>query len=81
VVTEGFKRGNKPKIEILRAARHTQPLCLDDDKLFALVTDTDVDLNVPKFGLEEVAGVVDLIARRFMCPSPHLEAEPAGTSL
>jgi molybdopterin-guanine dinucleotide biosynthesis protein B len=66
VVTEGFKKGNKPKIEILRAARNTQPLCSNDDKLFALVTDTNVDLGVPRFGLEEVSGVADLIERRFM---------------
>jgi len=66
VITEGFKRGNKPKIEILRAARHTEPLCTNDDKLFALVTDTAVDLGVPKFGLDAVAEVADLIERQFI---------------
>ncbi len=66
VITEGFKRGNKPKIEILRAARHTEPLCTNDDKLFALVTDTDVDLGVPKFGLDAAAEVADLIEGKFI---------------
>jgi molybdopterin-guanine dinucleotide biosynthesis protein B len=66
VITEGFKKGNKPKIEILRAARHTEPLCSNDDRLFALVTDTDVELGVPKFGLDAAADVADLIERRFI---------------
>ncbi len=71
VITEGFKKGNKPKIEILRAARHTEPLCTNDDKLFALVTDTDAELGVPKFGLEAAADVAALIERLFIRSSNH----------
>lgn len=66
VITEGFKRGNRPKIEILRAARNRTALCGDDDALFALVTDTDTDLGVPRFGLEDVGQVADLIEKRYL---------------
>jgi len=31
----------------------------------ALVTDTDVGMDVPRFGLEEIAKVADLIEKNF----------------
>lgn len=66
VITEGFKRKNKPKIEVLRAARNDSPLCRDNQDLIALVTDTDVDLGVPLFGLDDVEGLADLIEQKFL---------------
>ncbi|MFQ5484178.1 MAG: molybdopterin-guanine dinucleotide biosynthesis protein B, partial [Desulfobacterales bacterium] len=54
VITEGFKRERKPKIEILRGARNDKPLCGNDDSLIALVTDTDTVLDVPTFGMEDI---------------------------
>jgi len=66
VITEGYKRENKPKIEVFRKARHAEPLCRDDNNLFALVTDDDLDLNVPRFGLEDIKGLADLIEKKFL---------------
>ena len=66
VITEGFKRKNRPKIEILRAARNNEPLCRDNPDLIALVTDTFVDLGVPKFGLEDVEALADLIEKKYL---------------
>lgn len=66
VITEGFKRERKPKIEILRAERNTKPLCGDDDSLFALVTDTDITLDVPTFGLEDIEALANLIEERYL---------------
>ena len=68
IVTEGFKREKQPKIEVLRAARHTQLVCHDDPHLAAVVTDVDVDLDVPKFGLEEISDLADFIEKRFLNP-------------
>jgi molybdopterin-guanine dinucleotide biosynthesis protein B len=51
VITEGFKRERKPKIEILRAERNSKPLCEDDDSLIALVTDTDTTIVFIIFGV------------------------------
>jgi molybdopterin-guanine dinucleotide biosynthesis protein B len=66
VIIEGFKRKDRPKIEILRAARNNEPLCRDNPDLIALVTDTDVDLNIPRFGLEDIEALADLIENKFL---------------
>ncbi|MBW2593520.1 MAG: molybdopterin-guanine dinucleotide biosynthesis protein B [Deltaproteobacteria bacterium] len=66
VITEGYKNGNKPKIEIIRSGRSTAPLNLKPEERMALVTDTDVGMNVPRFGLEDIAGVADLIEKKFL---------------
>jgi molybdopterin-guanine dinucleotide biosynthesis protein B len=65
VLTEGFKSGPMPKIEVFRRAAHAEPLCRGDDQLIALVTDTAIDLGVPAFGLNDVAQLADLIEERY----------------
>ena len=65
VLTEGYKRGPKPKVEISRAAVSHELLC-SADELVALVTDQAFpdwpDLaGVPRFALDDVAGVADLL--------------------
>jgi len=66
VITEGFKKESRPKIEVCRADRNKEPLCKDDKTLFALVTDTDISLNVPRFGLEEIKALADLIEKKYL---------------
>ena len=65
VLTEGYKRGPKPKVEISRAAVSRELLC-SADELVALVTDQEFpdrpDLDaVPRFALGDVAGLADLL--------------------
>ena len=64
ILTEGYKRSSKPKIEVLRAAHHRQPLCAPAE-LLALVSDFSLPFNVPLFSLNDAAGVADLIEERF----------------
>ena len=66
VITEGFKRRNRPKIEVCRAERNAEPLCRDDENLIALVTDTTIRLNVPTFGLDEIEALADLIEEKYL---------------
>lgn len=66
VIVEGYKKENKPKIEIFRSTRHKKPLCRNDDNLIAFVTDIDVDLKVPKFGLEDIEKLADLIEKKYL---------------
>ena len=66
VITEGYKKGNKPKIEIVRSARHCEPLLKDDALLMAVVTDVDLQLKVPIFGFEDVVPLADMIEKNFL---------------
>ena len=66
VITEGYKRENRPKIEVIRAARNSTSLCVGDPALFAVLTDTSTDCNVPRFELDDVKGLADLIERKFL---------------
>jgi molybdopterin-guanine dinucleotide biosynthesis protein B len=67
ILTEGFSRGNAPKIEIHR--KETGPLLEVASNLFAVVTDEPLELEVQQFGLEDVKGVADLIETRYIRPN------------
>jgi molybdopterin-guanine dinucleotide biosynthesis protein B len=65
VLTEGYKRGSKPKIEVARFERGTELLCRADE-LVGILSDFPVRMDVPQFGLEDAVGVVDLLEARFV---------------
>lgn len=65
IITEGYKRGNKPKIEISRRARSTELMC-HQEELIAIITDQRFHLNVPHFDLDDATGVADLIEVKFL---------------
>jgi len=60
VLTEGFKRGGHPKIEVHRAACRAELRCTPDE-LLALVTDEPLDIDVPQFGLGDAAAMADFL--------------------
>jgi molybdopterin-guanine dinucleotide biosynthesis adapter protein len=66
VITEGFKKEKRPKIEVYRSHKNKKPLCNDDKTFIALVTDTDISVNVPTFGLEEIKALSDLIEKKYL---------------
>jgi molybdopterin-guanine dinucleotide biosynthesis protein B len=66
VLTEGFKHDNKPQIEVFRKERHQQPLSAGKSQLVAFVTNADIDLDVPTFGLEDIVPLADLIEDKFL---------------
>lgn len=65
VITEGYKRGSKPKIEVSRLACGTELLC-EADELVAVVADYPVALPVEQLALDDAAGVADLLERLFL---------------
>ena len=65
VLTEGYRWANTPKVEVVRAARSREPLCRSEE-LIALVTDLPLEMGVPRFGLEEVEALANLLERRFL---------------
>jgi len=64
VLTEGYRRAAAAKIEVSRRAFSSE-LVAPVDELMALVTDQQFDIDVPHFGLNDAAGVVDFLERRF----------------
>lgn len=65
IITEGFKHGSYPKLEVFRpgATGDMAPLCRNDPHLLAVISDTAISCNVPVFGLEDVRGVADFLIR------------------
>ena len=60
IFTEGYKTGNKPKIEVFRSGVHEKLFCRQEE-LIAVVTDAELDPGVPTFGLDDIAGICDLL--------------------
>ncbi len=65
ILVEGYKRADKPKIEIHRKA-HSRELLCDPEELIALVSDADWQIGVPLFDLEDASGVADLLLEKFV---------------
>ena len=60
ILAEGYKRTGQVKVEVVRAARSSEPLCTPDE-LLALVTDADIAYDVPQLGLDDANGLADLV--------------------
>jgi molybdopterin-guanine dinucleotide biosynthesis protein B len=63
IIAEGWKNEGYPKIVIVRDQVGEIPV--SSEGLLAVVSDKPVDLNVPLFGLDDVAGVAALIMKQF----------------
>ena len=65
LLTEGYKRGPHPKIEVFRpnATGDRAPLCGDDPLLLAIISDAPIKCEVPVFGAGNVQAVADFILR------------------
>jgi molybdopterin-guanine dinucleotide biosynthesis protein B len=68
LITEGYKRSRRPKIEVVRVARNPVPFCKDDPHLKAVVTDAPLALGIPSFGLDDIGRIVDFIESSFLAP-------------
>ena len=60
VLTEGYKRGIHPKIEVHRSERSTELLCSFDEML-ALVTDGEWGTSVPQFSLDDAPSLASFL--------------------
>ena len=70
VFTEGYKRGNKYKVEVFRKEVHQELLCTEDDNLIAVASNQHFDLKVPYFDINDVEGLADLIEDKFLKTKP-----------
>jgi molybdopterin-guanine dinucleotide biosynthesis protein B len=65
ILTDGFKREDKPKVEVSRQAVSTELLCKPEE-LIAIVSDQRFVVKVPQFEFEDVAGLADRIERLYL---------------
>lgn len=65
IITEGYKRGNKPKIEVFRSGVYDELLC-EPEELIAIASDVTFDLGVPCYGLDDAPGLVDLLEKLYL---------------
>ncbi len=69
VLTEGFKRSSMPKIEVHRKERSERLLCRDEEQdpsLFAVASDSPLELDVPVYDINDASGLCDLIVARYL---------------
>jgi hypothetical protein len=62
MLTEGFKGSNYPKIEVHRSEQGKE-LLTDPEHLLAVVTDEPLDIDIPQFSRDNVAGIADIIEK------------------
>jgi len=65
ILTEGYKIKGKAKLEVFRTAVNPEPLCREDEKLFAVVSDAQIDLGVPRFPTKDIKGLAGFLITRF----------------
>ncbi len=66
ILTEGFKRANKPKIEVYRSGTGQEGLLCGAEELIAIASDQVFDLGVPCFGLDDAIGLVNLLEEKYL---------------
>ncbi len=71
IITEGYKRGPYPKVEVFRpeATGDRHPLCHGDSRLIALISDAPLEETVPVFGAGDIERVADFLMRHFDLPA------------
>lgn len=65
ILVEGYKRAEKPAIEVVRAANSTEILSSPEQRV-AVVADIPLDLGVPQFDLDNAVAVADLLEQQFL---------------
>jgi len=66
ILTEGYKRGDKPKIEVFRSELSDELLCCADDRLVAIASDVKLERGVPCFDLNDAVGIAGFIEEVFL---------------
>lgn len=68
ILSEGYKRGPHPKIEVFRKKKSggSSPLCSKEDNLVAIASDVYLNIGVPCLDINDAKGLVDLIEKEFL---------------
>lgn len=68
VLTEGFKRENKPKIELYRKENAKDYLLCNEEELVAIITDDEppITTNKPIFGFQDIYLIADFLEANYI---------------
>ncbi len=69
VLTEGFKKSPMPKIEVHRRERFEPLLCRGeeyDPALIAVASDSELNVDVPRFNINDSHAICDFIIARYL---------------
>jgi len=84
VISEGFKKNNHPKIEVWRSSEHHEFLCEARDNLIGIASDLPVERGVPRFDLNDIRGLADLIEKSILKkirnPETRIQRNPGTAS-
>lgn len=75
VICEGYKKSSLPKIEVHRDEVSNELLCLPQENLIALVSDTKRLPDVPQVKWNEIEKLADIIEEKVIKPQPVNEIE------
>jgi molybdopterin-guanine dinucleotide biosynthesis protein B len=67
ILVEGYRRANRPALEVVRGANSLEMVSAPDQRL-AVATDTPLEVDAPQFSLDDVAAIADLIEAKFLSP-------------
>ena len=80
ILTEGYKREGKAKMEVFRPEVLGEPLCKEDDHLVALISDAPVELGVPRFSMNDIEGLADFLITHFeLTPTQSVKSRKAAS--
>lgn len=65
ILVEGYKYGNQSKVEIFRPHVHKEPVSLKDENLIALISDAILDVDVPRFGIDDIGSLAGFLMEYF----------------
>ena len=66
VLTEGYKKEVLPKIEIFRSTIHSEPLSDPGKDLIAMMSDVEVDRDIPCFRLDEIRQLAEFLVEKVL---------------
>lgn len=70
ILTEGYKREDKPKVEVFRSTECDGPVCAGDPTLIAVVSDVPLEHGVPCFHMEDAEALASFLEERFLARAP-----------
>jgi molybdopterin-guanine dinucleotide biosynthesis protein MobB len=65
ILVEGYKRSNKPSIEVVRSTNSLELIGTVEQRI-ALAADLPMEVGVPRYDLDDIQGIAGLIEERFL---------------